>query len=212
VTLYDYWDPQGAISRILIGATVDTISIDIHGDRHELTFSGRAADVLDSQSFATGSAGLQAFPEEPSLTGFSYSIVPGQLGQAWLGVSPQQFFTLTDGQVRMENNIALRETDVVGAGQARALSTGIRQVSAAFTLLAQDDAQTNNLYQIARQRGTISVLLQLGRQTGRMMAMYLPAVRPQVPVFDDSTERLTWRFSNNLAEGLNNDELFIAFG
>ena len=86
-----------------------------------------------------------------------------------------------------------------------------QRISAEFALLAQDDDQTKNLYQVAKLRGTISVLLQLGQQTGRMMAVYLPAVKPEMPLFDDSAERLAWRFSNNLAEGTNNDELYIAF-
>jgi hypothetical protein len=209
VTLYDYWDPGSAISRIVTGAVVDTINIDVAGDQHEITFGGRAADLLDSQSFTTGSAGLEAFPAEPVPEALNYSIVPGQLGQAWMGSTPQQFFTMTDAQIRVDNNALLRQTDV-RAGRAGAIVPGTRHVSAEFTIFAQDDEQTNSLYQIAKQRGTISVMLQLGQASGRMMAIFLPSVVPVLPVFDDSTDRLAWRFTNNLAGGISNDELYLA--
>jgi hypothetical protein len=164
---------------------------------------------VDSHTFTSGNAGLEVFPAEPSVGGLSYSVVPGQLGQAWLGTAPQRFFTLTEAQVKLENNIALRDTDL--GGQVRAIVPGARRVSAGFTLLAQDDDQTKSLYEVAKLRGTFSVLLQMGQQSGRMMAVYLPAVKPETPAFDDSADRLAWRFNNNLAEGTNNDELYIAF-
>src|SRR5579884_4116225 len=47
VTLYDYWDPVTAVSRIITGAAVDTFEILVNGDYHELTFTGPAADLLD---------------------------------------------------------------------------------------------------------------------------------------------------------------------
>jgi hypothetical protein len=64
---------------------------------------------------------------------------------------------------------------------------------------------------VARQRGTISALLQLGQQSGRMMGIFLPSIKPDVPVFDDTAERLVWHFGQSFAEGTDNDELYIAF-
>src|SRR5205085_11745496 len=80
ITLYDYWDPITAVSRILTGAAVDTFQVFVNGDYHELIFSGPAADLIDSTSFQSGSAGLSGFPAEPALANFDYSIVPGHLG------------------------------------------------------------------------------------------------------------------------------------
>ncbi|MGH9582852.1 MAG: hypothetical protein ACRD4O_07955, partial [Bryobacteraceae bacterium] len=94
-TLYDYWDPVTAVSRMIAGAGVDTVNISVNGDYHEFVFSGPACDLLDSSSFVPGSAGLAAFPAEPQLGQFNYSIVPGQLGEVWLGSTPNQFYTLT---------------------------------------------------------------------------------------------------------------------
>ena len=55
-SVFDYWDPASAVQRILSGAAVDQMEIEINGDFHEFHFSGVAQDVLDSASF-TGGAG-----------------------------------------------------------------------------------------------------------------------------------------------------------
>ena len=57
VTLYDYWDPASAVSRMVNGAAVDVLGMLVNGDFHELIFSGPAADLLDSYSFVAGKAG-----------------------------------------------------------------------------------------------------------------------------------------------------------
>src|SRR5438067_4895999 len=105
ITLYDYWDPITAVSRIVTGAAVDTFQVFVNGDYHELIFGGPAADLIDSTSFQSGSAGLSGFPAEPALANFDYSIVPGHLGEVWLGSTPAQFFTLTQANIEVHNNI-----------------------------------------------------------------------------------------------------------
>ncbi|MGH9692992.1 MAG: hypothetical protein ACRD5Z_02535, partial [Bryobacteraceae bacterium] len=67
LTLYDYWDPASAVSRMVTGSAVDVLGVLVNGDFHELIFSGPAADLLDSYSFVPGTAGLSAFPVEPDL-------------------------------------------------------------------------------------------------------------------------------------------------
>ena len=44
-----------------------------------------------------------------------------------------------------------------------------------------------------------------------MMGIYMPKVVPEIPIYSDSEPRLEWEFQNNLAQGLSNDEIFIAF-
>ena len=39
-----------------------------------------------------GKGGLTAYPAEPAQTGFDYTIVPGNLGQVWMGATPNEFF------------------------------------------------------------------------------------------------------------------------
>ncbi len=210
LTLYDYWDPVTMVSRMVTGAGVDTLAVSVNGDYHEFLFSGLAADLIDSSSFTAGTAGLNAYPIEPGPEPFSYSIVPGHLGEVWLGGSASQFFTLTAASVEVRNNLEARDQEY-GSSYPRALSAGQREVSSRFALLVQDDAQTVALYAAAKQRTPLPAMLQLGQQQGQLMGLFMPQVVPEFPVYFDSQSRLQWEFNNNLAQGVSNDELFIAF-
>ena len=210
LTLYDYWDPITAVSRAITGSAVNTMMFSINGDFHEFTFSGPAADLLDSSTFAPGSSGLNSYPAEPSLTAFDYSIVPGHLGQVWLGNPAGQFFTMTSASVQVGNNIQLRNEEF-GASIPRAIAAGNREVVSKFSILAQDDAQTTALYYAAKLRSPIPAMLQLGQQQGQLMAVYMPAMMPEIPIYNDAEPRLQWEFANNVAQGLGNDEIFFAF-
>lgn len=210
VTLYDYWDPTTTISRMIHGAAIDTCIVTVNGDFHEFTFSGPAADLVDSNTFVTGSGGLHSFPAEPPLSGFDYSIVPGHLGQVWLGSTPNQFFTLTAASIEIKNNIALRNVEF-GSSYPTSIAPGERDVVSTFALMAQDDAQTTALYAAAKLRNPVSAMLQLGQQQGQLMGIMLPSVIPEIPNFNDSQTRLQWEFKNNRAQGTSDDEIFIAF-
>jgi hypothetical protein len=210
VTIYDFWDPITAVSRVMTGGAVDVLNISINGDFHEFTFSGPAADLLDSSSFASGAAGLTNYPMEPELEAFNYSIVPGHLGQVWLGGPASQFLTLTEASVEVRNNVAMRSAEY-GSSYPRGISTGEREVLLDFKLLAQDDAETVALYAAAKQRSPIPAMLQLGQQQGQIMGIFMQQVVPEIPVYDDSQPRLQWQFNNNMAQGVSNDEIFIAF-
>jgi hypothetical protein len=210
VTLYDYWDPSSAIQRLLTGAAIDSFDVSVNGDFHEFSFRGAAADIIDSTSFSPGEGGLQQFPAEPDLGDFDYSIVPGHLGQAWLGGFGNQVFTLTAAHVQLKNNLELRHRKF-GATLPRAISPGLRSVVAQFSLLAQTDAESLSLYQAARSRSPTSAMLQLGQTASQLMGIYLPAVTPEIPIYNDAESRLQWDFHNCQAQGKQDDELFIAF-
>jgi hypothetical protein len=81
-----------------------------------------------------------------------------------------------------------------------------------FSLYQQDDSITPALYQAARQRSPIPVMLQLGQQQGQMFGLYMQNVIPEVPEFDDSDKRQQWHFVNCRAQGVLNNEIFVAFG
>ncbi len=210
LTIYDYWDPVSAVSRLLVGATVDAMQIHINGDFHEFSFTGPAADLLDSSAFIPGMAGLANYPVEPTLEAFDYSLVPGHLGQVWLGAPASQFFTLTAASIGVKNNVALRNSEY-GSSRPLAMSAGDREVVSQFSLLVQDDAQTTALYAAAKVRAPIPMMLQLGQRQGQTMGIYMPNVVPEIPIYSDLQPRLEWEFKNNLAQGLSNDEIFIAF-
>jgi hypothetical protein len=210
LSLYDYWDPANAVSRLITGASVDRFQIDVKADVHELIFSGPAADVLDSCSAVFGVSGIGSFPLEPAVSVFDYSIVAGQLGQVWLGSPLNQVFTLTEAAVEINNNLLVRNQEF-RSSYPMAIVPGPREVVANFTLFAQADIETRSLYAAAKSRTPVSALLQLGQQQGQMMAVYVPNVVPELPLFGDSEAYLLWDFKNNLAQGVSNDEAYIAF-
>ena len=210
VTLYDFWDPISALSRIVTGAVVNRLRISVNGDYHEFSFSGPAADLFDSATFADGQGGLASFTQEPARALFEVTGVPGHLGQAWIGGSANEFLTLTEAEIQINNNVGLRNQEF-GSRVPRSVVPGPRDVNSAFTLLAQDDEQTLRLYAAAKQRTSIPMMLQLGTQQGRLLGIFLPNVAPELPEFDDSDARLRWKFNNNIAQGTNDDEICLAF-
>lgn len=209
-SIFDYWSPDTATQRVLSGVGVDTMKIKVNSDFHEFEFSGVAADLLDDSSFTGGQAGLSAFPPEPVAANFDYTIIPGHLGQAWIGSAPNQFFTLTAAQIQLNNNIELRNREY-GAQLPRCVVPGLRQVASDFTVFAQDSAETKALYQAARQKSPVSVMLQLGNQPQQMFGIAMRSVVPQAPEFDDSETRLQWAFKSAQAQGVSDDEITIAF-
>ncbi len=211
VCIFDYWDPAGAVQRIVDGAAINTMTLKVNGDFQEFDFAGPSRDLIDSASFTSGEGTLSEFPAEPTLTGFDYTIVPGHLGEAWMGATPTQFLTVTSAQLTLENNVNLRVKEF-GSDFAQCIAAGQRKITLNLELFELPDTQTAGLYQAARQRSPISVMLQLGEQTNQLFGAYMPAMVPEVPEFDDSETRLQWKFENSRAQGTVANELYLAFG
>lgn len=211
VSVYDYWSPGTAVQRMLCGAAIDQMDILLNGDYQEFHFGGVAQDLLDTSSFNSGQGTLTAFPAEPALGAFDYSIVPGNMGEAWLGASPSQFFTITGGTVTLKNGLATRAKEF-GTNLPQAIMPGVRTVTAAFELYSMDDSATIGLYQAARQQSPISVMFQLGQAQGLMMGVNMNSVIPEVPEFEDGQNRLQWKFRGSRAQGTVDNEITVAFG
>ncbi|MEO8026327.1 MAG: hypothetical protein ABI823_07625 [Bryobacteraceae bacterium] len=210
-SIFDYWDPETAVQRVLSGAAVDRMRIRVNGDFHEFRFSGPARDLLDSASFTAGEGALTQFPVEPAQVGFDYTIVPGHIGQVWIGTGPTQFYSLTSAEIELKNNIETRNREF-GTDLPRCLSAGDREVTVNFSLFEQQDAATRELYQAARQRSPLPVMFQLGQQAGQLFGVHMNGVIPEVPEYDDTDSRLEWKFRGSRAQGFLNDELYVAFG
>ena len=208
--VFDYWSPTSAVHRILAGTAVDRMSVKINGDFHEFEFRGPAKDLIDNVSFTPGEGLLSSFPSEPNIGDFESNIIPGHLGEVWLGASPERFYSITEAELTIDNNIDVRDREF-GSSLPRCLSAGLRDVRLNFALHEQDDAATKALYQAARQRSPISIMLQLGQQPGQLFGIYLKSIVPEVPEFDDAETRLQWRFSASRAHGTVDDEVFLAF-
>lgn len=204
ISIFSYRGPITALQRYLTGAAIDRMTLTVNGDFHEFQFSGEAKELVDSVS-------SPGFPNEPTLANFDYSIVPGHLGQAWLGSVPSRFYTLTDAEITLENGIDLRDREF-GGGNASCIVAGERSVSLQFSLFERDDEATQSLYQAARERSPVSVMFQLGQQQGQLLGVWMKGVVPEVPEFDDGETRLQWRFAASRAQGNVDDEIFLAFG
>ncbi|MEO7651385.1 MAG: phage tail tube protein [Bryobacteraceae bacterium] len=211
MSVFDYWSPSTAIQRILCGAAVDKMQININGDFHEFEFSGIAQDLIDSVSFSSGLGQLTSFPDEPAAALFDYAIIPGHLGQAWLGNTPDRFYTITNANVLVDNNLDLRAREF-GSALARCISPGRRSVSVDFDLYGDDEATSIGLYQAARQQSPIEMMFQLGQQSGQLFGVHLQSIVPEVPEFDDGESRLQWKFKGSRAQGTVDDEIVVAFG
>lgn len=209
-TLYNYWNAQSGMSRLLAGCGVDEMTLSINGDIHEFDFVGPGSDLVDGLSPTNNAAGLATFPPEPALDAYVGSAVPGHLGQVWLGSLPAQFLTLTAARIRLKNNLELRQNEF-GLTRPAALIPGDRIVTATFSLFVQDDTQTKSLYRVARERLPFPMMLQLGAQQGQMMGIFLPQVVAEAPSYNDEGNRLSWNFESNVAQGTSDDELSIAF-
>jgi hypothetical protein len=211
VSIFDYWSPATAVQRILCGAAMNKCAIHVNGDYHQFEFNGVAQDLIDNGSFSGDAGGLSAFPAEPALAAFDYSIVAGNLGQAWLGATPSRFYTITSAIFALDNALDVRAREF-GSSLPRAISPGRRSVLLEFELFEQDDDSTKALYQAARQQSPIQVMFQLGEQNQQLVGVFLKSVVPDVPEFDDSEHRLRWRFRDARAQGTVDDEIVVAFG
>ena len=210
-SIFDYWSPTTTVQRIVAGGAVDQMRVKVNADFHEFEFRGPAKDVIDSSSFESGQGGLTQFPAEPTLGGFDYSIIPGHLGQVWLGAPANRFYTLTNAELVIDNNIDVRQREFGIEGPV-CIAGGQRTVKLNFSIFEMDTEATKALYQAARQRSPISAMFQLGNQAGQMFGFYMNNVVPEVPEFDDSEARLQWKFTNCQAQGGIDDELYMAFG
>jgi len=211
VSVFDYWDPVTAVQRVLSGAAVDGMTVKLNGCFHQFEFKGTAQDLIDTSSFVAGQGGQTAFPAEPALDGFSYSPVPGNLGQVWLGVAPNQFFSVSDASIQIQNHLDTRSKEF-GTSLPRAIVPGIRSVGVTLQLFGQDDAATTALYQAARQQSPVGMMFQLGQIPGQLMGVWLKSLVPDVPQFDDSDTRVQWKFTDTRAQGTADDEIVVAFG
>lgn len=211
VSLHDYWVPDTAVQRIVSGAVVERIRIVVNGDYHEMEFRGPAKELIDNATFLVGQGGLSSFPLEPAASGTQFLPVAGHLGQAWLGAIPDRFYTITEGVIQINNNAELRSREF-GSTLPLCIVPGLREVTLSMSLYAQDTNSYRSLYQAGRQQSPIQVMFQLGQQPGQMMGVYMKSVVPDTPEFDDREARLQWLFSGCVAQGTNEDEVFIAFG
>lgn len=210
-SIFDYWFPNSSIQRIATGGVVDRMKIAANGDYHEVEFRGPAIEVIDSLTFTPGAGQLSSFPQEPPPSGILGSPVPGHLGQAWLGSVPQQFFTVTEATVEVDNAIDVRNREF-GSVHPRCYVPGKRRVTVSTSLYTEDRASSSALYQAARSRIPVPFMLQLGQMPGQLLGIMVKNLTLSIPEYDDRETRLVWRLEECVAQGTSDDEITIALG
>lgn len=211
VSLFDYWEPETAVSRIAHGVVCDTMSLVVNGDFHALEFTGQAQGIIDNVSFSEGNGGLSSFPLAPAGSTTLGQPVPGNLGQAWLGSPTNRFLTVVGATISVSNDIRLRANEF-GASEPQCIVPGRREVTLDLELLEADDAATRDLYSAGVSESGVPIMLQAGSTAGQLAGVYMPNVVPDIPEFDDSERLLSWRFRSARATGVADDEIYFAFG
>ncbi len=105
VSIFDFWDPAGAVQRIVDGAAVDTMNVKVNGDFQEFDFAGPSRDLIDSASFASGDGGLSEYPAEPSSWVSITRLSRGIWARCGWARGRINFFTLTAAELTVENNV-----------------------------------------------------------------------------------------------------------
>lgn len=210
LSLFDYWSPDTAVHRLICGAVVNELRLSVNSDFHEFKFSGPARQILDSVTFEDGQGSLQSFPAEPEIEMLNPAVIPGNMGQVWLGSTSSRFYTLTQAELVLNNGIEARAREF-GLEGPRCFVPGERRVTLDFELYASDDAESIALYEASRLRLPIRAMIQLGQQPGQLFGAYMKSVVAENPEFLDSETRLSWRFKDCRAQGTTDDELTIAF-
>ncbi len=211
LSIFDYWEPSSAQQRILNGAAVDTLELEVQGDFHTVKFSGEGQDVIDSIAFAAGQGGLGAFPAEPDSRNYHGEPIAGHFGQLWLGATPSRFNTLLRASLKLENGLELRKNEL-GSAVPLGIAPGERRVTFDFEIFETDDAATRALYAAARNRTPVVAFLQLGAVAGHLFGAYSKSLAPHAPRNDARERQLKWVFADSRAGGSADDELWIAFG
>lgn len=211
LTLLDYWDPSTAIQRCAAGVSLDQLVVSVNGDFHEMSFSGEGGGYYDSASELPLSSGLQEFPSEPIGEWSNGELIPGSIGRAWIGAGGQVCNSVLMGKLTLTNHIDYRRREF-GGNRGGCVRAGIRDVRLDLRVRAENSDEMRTLFASSRLQQPVPVMFQLGEQSGRMCALYLPQVVMEVPVFDDSGPSLEWVIRQARAQGVFNDELIVAFG
>jgi hypothetical protein len=209
VSLFEYFSAAPALNRVVRGASVDVLELNIDGDYHVLRAIGKAAEVITSCAFQPGAGGMASFPAEPPEQPDTGAPVLGHMGQIWLGTGPARLETVTAATVRIDNQSDYRNEEY-GSLFPFGIVPGPRQVTFDCNLYVRDSASYSEMLQAALQLSPVSLMLQFGQEAGRLCGVWLPAVVPAIPEYLDSEERLVWRLRGSQAHGTKEDEIHVA--
>lgn len=183
--------------RELLGAAIDTLGLAFDANEEaRLTASGPAADQL------TGTA--QAEPA--SFTTVGGNPPSGLVGETLVN---DTVYLKKSLEVNLTNSLRLRNQEQGVNAASEVFRAGRREIGVSLEAFAETEA---TLYDKAEAGTNVSILDQIGRTEGNILAVYLPIVEVKVPDQDDPDEEVSWSFSGMALESKDgeNDELTVA--
>ena len=194
----------GLTQQFAHGCTVEEATFTLNGSVWEMSASGFATWVLDSENFASedaaGLGGLTAFPLEltsPTTTG---NIQTGFLGSATfdsngMDVSSAPLISCT---IKISTGIA-PVIDAFGYAYTAMQMGGARSVSMSCTFMDTDSANLSNLKKKAKAATPLNVTLAVGTAAGYISTFNLKSIQLNVPDYADDNARVTVGFGESMA-------------
>jgi hypothetical protein len=88
------------------------MTVKVNGDFHQFEFEGNGARPDRQFQFRGGDGAMSELsPRSRHRGAFDYAIVPGNMGEAWLGSTPGQFYTITSGTFQLDNGLDMRSKE-----------------------------------------------------------------------------------------------------
>jgi hypothetical protein len=195
--------PSTLQQRLSYGNVVTSATINLGQDIAEAQFNGEGIYELDSDTFASDSAelqaGLTAFPAEPSgslpadsgiVAGFTGRAVIN--GASFSGIRAATLTFGTAGEV-VKTNFGRFTPDELEADE--------RNVSVSLDLNDKDTAAMQALYAAFKAKTPIDTILQIGTQQYNTWVFHAKGVQLATTELDDSARRFVRKYANCRATG-----------
>ncbi len=190
--------------QLAFGCTPEEASWTLNGNIFEMSCSGLAYNVIDSENFANedtlGKGGLTAYAVEPGTPTIAGAVQQGFLGVATFDSNAMDPTTapLIACSVRVRTGNVLY-TDNFGTVYASSQGGGERGVSVSATFQDTDSSALNNLKNKAKAKTPINVSLQVGTTAGSICTFTIKSVQLNIADYSDDGARITANFGESAA-------------
>lgn len=202
--------PATANQRALAGALVKTATFNFGAGVNvaSVSFAGVAPWVVDSFTLPTASVtdafgwhGM-TYPTEPSSHTTNGNQVTGFLGS--IQVNGNTYANFKTGQIKLDTGVDLSE--VFGSYYGGTPEAAERNFTAQLSIYDQDDSTTQALYALCEAKTPVTVIYQIGNQTGNTWTLTLNGVQFASPSLDDGGISFVANIEDSSASGLGLDE------
>lgn len=207
--IYNFYDPAGIVQQLMHSAIVQQMRIRFGENVNTIEFSG-VGRYLDSNIFATADAtekgGLTSFPARPSAPVTNGGIKQGFTGTITLDGNTYSFFR--SGTLIYDCNRQLPQ-DVFNSFHSDSPTQGVRNVRIEAEIYEDDGANYKSLLLKAHDKTPVNLSLALHAAAGNIWTINLKNVLFDSPARDDSSLKLSRRFSGKAHRNTGKDEFDI---